>query len=183
MDDIYTALGDLARFSQIDEIRAGAGDDIVDMTSERYAYEGDGITIYGGSGNDTIWGGAESNTLFGDAGNDRLIGSSGDDVIVGGSGNDAMHGGGGDDIFTFGGSFGNDTIEQLASGSVTLWFETGSEDNWNAETLTYSDGVNSVSVTGCANVTLRFGADSSLPAGAFEEETSKKVFEDKGMLA
>ena len=183
VDDIYTALGDHARFAQIDEIRAGAGDDIVDMTSERYAYEGDGITIYGGSGNDTIWGGAESNTLFGDAGNDRLVGSSGDDVIAGGSGNDAMHGGGGDDIFTFGGAFGNDTIEQLANGSVTLWFETGSEDNWDAETLTYSDGTNTVSVSGSVNVMLRFGADASLPAGSFEEETTRKVFEDKGMLA
>ena len=102
VDDIYTALGGQARFSRIDGIRAGAGDDIVDMTSERYAYTGAEITIYGGSGNDTIWGGAESNILFGDAGSDRLVGGSGDDVIAGGSGNDSMHGGGGSDIFCFG---------------------------------------------------------------------------------
>ena len=179
VDDIYTALGGQARFSQIDGIRAGAGDDIVDMTSERYAYTGAEITIYGGSGNDTIWGGAESNILFGDAGSDRLVGGSGDDVIAGGSGNDSMHGGGGDDIFTFGGNWGNDTVEQLEGGSVTLWFETGAEENWNADTLTYSDGSNSVRVSGGVNVTLKFGDTGSAVAGAFLDSASEKIFEDK----
>ncbi|MBR7138527.1 MAG: hypothetical protein IKD44_03200, partial [Lentisphaeria bacterium] len=183
VDDIYTALGDQARIAQIDEIRAGAGDDIVDMTSQRYAYAGDGVKVYGGFGNDTVWANKGNNTLFGDAGNDRLVGASSNDILAGGSGNDSMHGGGGDDIFTFGGAWGNDTVEQLADGSVTLWFETGSESNWNAGTLTYFDGTNSVSVTGCTNVTLRFGSDPALPAGAFEEETTEKVFEEKGMLA
>ena len=183
VDDIYSALGEQSRIAQIDEIRAGAGDDVVDMTSQRYAYSGSGVKVYGGLGNDTIWANKGSNTIFGDAGNDRLVGASGNDVIVGGSGNDSMHGGGGDDIFTFGGAWGCDTVEQLANGSVTLWFETGSESNWDAESLTYSDGVNSVSVSGSVNVTLRFGAEASLPAGCFETETSKKIFEDKGILA
>ena len=183
VDDIYTALGDQARFSQIDEIRAGNGDDIVDMTSKRYAYDGRSIRICGGAGNDVLWGGAESNLLSGGSGGDRLAGGSGNDIFSGGAGDDVMHGGGGDDIFVFTGAFGNDAIEQLADGSVTLWFETGSESNWNAGTLTYSDGTNSVSVTGCTNVTLRFGADATLPVGAFEEEKTEKVFEEKGMLA
>ena len=183
VDDIYTALGEQSRIVMIDEIRTGAGDDIVDMTSQRYAYTGDGVKVYGGLGNDTIWANKGSNTLFGDAGNDRLVGASGNDVIVGGSGNDSMHGGGGEDIFTFGGAFGQDAVEQLAEGSVTLWFETGSESNWNALTMTYTDGVNSVTVSGSVNVTLRFGAEASLPAGCFETETSKKIFEDKGILA
>ena len=52
VDDIYSVLpGTLeeqqARIAQIDEIRAGAGDDIVDMTSQRFAYVGDGVKIYG----------------------------------------------------------------------------------------------------------------------------------------
>ena len=183
VDDVYTAFGDQARFSQIDEIRAGAGDDIVDMTSQRYAYEGSSIRIYGGDGNDTLWGGAEENALFGDAGNDRLVGASGDDILIGGSGNDSMHGGGGDDIFTFGGNWGKDSVEQLDGGSVTLWFADGSEDNWDADTLTYTDGDNSVTVKGNFDVTLRFGTDPDLPSGCFEGETTRKVFEDKGMLA
>ena len=184
VDDIYTALGEQARFAQIDEIRAGAGDDIVDMTTQRYDYSGSAIQISGGDGNDTIWGGAEKNTLFGDAGNDRLVGASGSDVLAGGSGNDRMHGGGGDDIFTFGSAFGIDSVEQLADGSVTLWFAEGSEENWDADTLTYSDGTNSVTVTGCTNVTLKFGSTAQLGVdGAFDSESTHKVFEEKALLA
>ena len=190
VDDIYTALPGTvaeqqARIVQIDEIRAGLGDDIVDMTSQRFAYVGDGVTIYGGLGNDTIWANNGNNTLFGDAGNDRIVGGSDRDVIVGGIGNDSMHGGGGEDIFCFGENWGQDTVEQLVDGKVTLWFESGSASNWNADTLTYTDGANSVTVSGVINITLRFGADTSLPAGCFEDAASEKIFEDKnkGMLA
>jgi Ca2+-binding RTX toxin-like protein len=97
-------------------------------------------------------------------------------VIVGGSGSDSMHGGGGDDIFTFGGAWGCDTVEQLANGSVTLWFETGSEDNWDAESLTYSDGINTVSVSGCVNVTIVFGNKEGLPEGIFADAVCDKIF-------
>ena len=48
------------------------------------------------------------------------------------------------------------TVEQLANGSVTLWFEPESKENWNAETLTCTDGENSVTVTGCSDITLKF---------------------------
>lgn len=143
-------------------------------------------TIYGGDGNDVIWANLGENHLFGDAGNDRIVGASGNDVIVGGIGNDTMHGGGGDDIFTFGGDWGNDTVEQLDGGSVTLWFEEGSEDNWNADTRIYTDGENSVTVSGTADVTLRFGGDvSSLPDGVFADSVTEKIFEntDSAMLA
>jgi hypothetical protein len=183
-DDICSALGGQARLSRIDEIRAGAGDDIVDLTSRRFSYSGDGVKVRGGLGNDTIWAGNGSNTLFGDAGDDRIIGGSGSDIIAGGSGDDSLHGGGGDDIFTFGGSWGNDLVEQTAAGSVTLWFEAGSADNWNAETLTYADGNGSVTVKGAASVTLKFGADAALPAGVFSDEDSRKVFEESnGFIA
>ena len=156
------------------------------MTSQRFAYVGDGVKVYGGLGDDTIWANNGSNTLFGDAGNDRLVGGSDDDIIIGGAGNDSMHGGGGDDIFCFGENWGIDTVEQLAGGSVTLWFESGSESNWNAETLTYTDGSSRVAVSGVSNVALKFGGDvSDLPGGAFADAASEKIFEDKnkGMLA
>jgi Ca2+-binding RTX toxin-like protein len=190
VDDIYSALPGTvaeqqARIAQINEIRAGVGDDIVDMTSPRFAYIGDGIKIYGGLGNDTIWANNGSNTLFGDAGNDRIVGGADNDVIIGGIGNDSMHGGGGDDIFCFGVNWGTDTIAQLEGGTVTLWFENGSESNWDAATLTYTDGENSVKVTGIANVTLKFGTDAELPVGAFADAASEKIFENKnrGLLA
>ena len=184
MDDIYSALGEEARLSRIDEIRAGAGNDIVDLTSQRYAYIGKNMTVYGGSGDDTIWANNGSNTLFGDAGNDRIVGASGNDFIIGGAGNDTLHGGGGEDTFFFGANFGNDTIEQLAGGSVTLHFETGSDANWNADTLTYTDGANSVTVSGVTDVTLVFGGTAPVD-GVFADCASEKIFEDKnkGMIA
>ena len=182
VDDIYTALGESARFAQINEIRAGAGDDIVDMTTVRYNYEGSSIKIYGGDGNDILWGGAESNLLSGGAGDDRLAGGTGDDILSGGSGDDVMQGGGGNDTFIFAGDFGKDRVEQLSDGAVTLHFEEGSEENWNADTLTYSDGTNSVTVTGVGFVTLSFG---SLAESGFDEEGKNTIFEEqnKAMLA
>ena len=92
--------------------------------------------------------------------------------------------GGGNDTFCFGKNWGNDTVEQLAGGKVTLWFADGSESNWNSSSLTYSDGTNSVTVSGVTEVTLKFGGDAPV-AGAFLDAASEKIFEDKnsGMLA
>ena len=201
VDDVYTDLPDsvaehTARLYRIQEIRAGAGDDIIDMTSQRFEYIGDGLTIRGGEGNDTIWANKGDNVLFGDAGNDRIVGASGSDVIAGGIGDDSMHGGGGDDVFAFCGNWGADTVQQLESGTVTLWFASGTESNWNAETLTYTDGENSVTVSGVTadRITLKFGENGPEDAaqfaslsgiGAFNAFTSRKVFEeaDTGLLA
>ena len=69
----------------------------------------------------------------------------------------------------------------------------GSLDNWNAETLTYTDGDNSVTVSGVAaeQITLKFGDDGSdefaalTDAGAFFDATTERIFEEsgKGILA
>jgi autotransporter passenger strand-loop-strand repeat protein len=199
VDDEYTDLpegieGQQARIARIDEIRAGAGDDIVDMTSNRIEYTGDGLIIRGGAGNDVIWANKGDNLLFGDAGDDRIAGASGCDVIAGGIGNDRMHGGGGTDTFVFCDSFGTDTIEQLADGFVLLWFASGSEENWDESTLTYTQNENNrVTVSGVSadQITLKFDDDGSdmfddlVSAGAFLGFSSEKIFEenDKGILA
>lgn len=195
VDDIYTDSPDelglsRSRIAQIDEIRAGAGDDIVDMTSQRFEYTGNGLTIRGGDGDDVIWTNKGGNMLFGDVGNDRIVGASGNDVIAGGIGDDSMHGGGGNDVFTFCDNWGMDTVEQLMDGAVTLWFVSGDESNWDTETLTYTDGDNSVTVSGVfpEQVTLVFGGngeDAVLFAmlsdmGAFADFTSEKIFEESG---
>ena len=182
-----------SRIAQIDEIRAGAGDDIVDMTSQRFEYVGEGLTIRGGDGNDVIWANKGDNRLFGDAGNDRIVGASDSDVIAGGIGNDSMHGGGGSDVFTFCQNWGTDEVEQLADGNVTLWFASGSLANWDANVLTYTDSKNSVRVSGITadRVTLKFGDDGSAQfaaltsVGAFLDATSERIFEEsgKGILA
>ncbi|MBQ7178960.1 MAG: hypothetical protein IJS08_16200 [Victivallales bacterium] len=217
VDDIYSAFPDgmeaQARIAQIDEIRAGAGDDVIDLTSQRFEYVGNGMTIHGGSGDDVIWANQGENILFGDAGNDQIIGASGNDIIAGGSGNDTLHGGGGDDIFTFSIAWGNDTVEQMIGGNTLLWFyDVAREDlsltadaNGNAvlscsdDTVTIlnvkHDDVSAAFASGenqlLMGVSLRFGYDGSeqytelLAAGAFDGFTSEKIFEDKNkaMLA
>ena len=191
MDDIYSEFGDAARLNAIREVRAGAGDDVVDMTTERYAgIPGVSVarmTVRGGAGDDVIWGAAYNQKLFGDAGNDWIVGSAVDDVIVGGAGDDTLAGGGGNDTFTFGGNWGSDVVSQAADGSVTLWFESGDLSKWDASTLTYTDGTNSVVVSGVAadKITLKFGSaegyDTLAAAGAFLESTSEAVFETEAM--
>ena len=104
-----------------------------------------------------------------------------------------MHGGGGNDVFTFCENWGVDTVAQLAGGSITLWFVNGDDSKWDAATLTYTDGANSVTVTGVTvdRVTLKFGSDGTeeyatlASAGAFAEVTSEKIFEERnrGVLA
>ena len=185
MDDIYSEFGDAARVNLIREVRAGAGDDVVDMTSKDYTAELAGMTVRGGSGNDVVWGAAGGNRLFGDAGNDRIAGGTDDDVIAGGAGDDKLAGGGGNDTFTFGGNWGNDVISQAANGTVTLWFESGSLSNWDEATLTYSDNGNIVKFSGvsAAQISFKFGDDGSqqfadlAASGAFLESTAESVFE------
>ena len=185
LDDIFSAFGNEARLTQIDEIRAGNGNDIIDLTSQRYDFAGDAIKIYGGLGNDIIWANKQKSVIFGDAGNDRIIGGNGNDIISGGSGHDRLHGGGGKDIFCFGGNWGCDEVEQLSDGEITLVIENGSLENWDAEKRLYTSGSNSIQVLGNAEVSLVFEADPSLPEGVFTPAASEKIFEDKnkGMLA
>ena len=61
--------------------------------------------------------------------------------------------------FTFCENWGKDTVKQLETGTVTLWFAEGSLDNWDEKNLTYADSYNSVTVSGVSadRVTLYFG--------------------------
>ncbi|MBR4517886.1 MAG: AIDA repeat-containing protein [Victivallales bacterium] len=196
LDDIYSLFPEgmdaQARLARINEIVAGAGADVIDLTSQRFKYLGGGMAVHGGLGDDVIWANSGENLLFGDAGKDRIVGASGNDTIVGGAGDDLLHGGGGNDLFVFGGKWGKDTVEQLATGKVTLWFKEGDESKWDESMLTYTDGDNSVKVSGVTkeNISLKFGNEDAqysdlLAAGAFDEFTSEKIFEDKnkGLLA
>lgn len=154
LDDIYTANGSDARIRKMSEIQAGAGDDIVDLTSARFAYEEHAskqLTVRGGDGNDILWGNAGHNIMFGDDGNDRIYGGSDNDVLIGGTGNDTMLGGGGDDIFCYGSSFdwGSDTITQLSGGTVTLYLDgiDRNDCSISGSTLTWNDGTHTGSIT------------------------------------
>ena len=60
-----------------------------------------GVSIYGGSGNDTITGGTQNDVLSGGGGNDSLTGNAGNDSLDGGTGADSLDGGIGADSLTF----------------------------------------------------------------------------------
>ena len=179
--DIYTeSPDDLAKFqsrlANIKEIRAGAGDDIVDMTSDAFDYLGDGLSIHGGLGDDTLWSNKGDNTLFGDAGNDRLVGAGGNDVLVGGLGNDSMHGGGGTDVFAFGDyAWGHDTVEQLPGGDFRLWFADG---------MKLGNAVGDIKLTqdGDDVVVQRVGTDSKVTVKGFTKSqvSERLLFGDAG---
>ena len=102
--------------------------------------------------------------------------------------------------FTFCENWGKDTVKQLETGTVTLWFASSDlaqslQTDWNAEkqTFTCTYGDNSVTVSGVSadRVTLYFGYGKSqlfgklYSIGAFTESMTKKIFEDtdRGLLA
>lgn len=104
------------------EIRGGAGNDLIDATQGNDTVYGDaghdkiagGLDedlIYGGTGNDTLWGGTENDTLVGQSGNDVLIGGRGDDLLYGGSGRDVLWGESGNDRI-----WGRDGNDRLSGG-------------------------------------------------------------------
>ena len=181
LEDIFTDSGSgVARLSDISEIRAGNGDDVIDMTSAIYDYSGSHITICGGNGNDTIWANGDGAVIFGDAGNDNIVGSAGDDIIVGGAGNDQMHGGGGYDAFIFGDNWGKDTITVTDDAYIALYFKSGSIEYWDEEARVYNDGYNKVTIKGSEYcwIDLYFGEDDYYAElGAYDEATSRLIFE------
>lgn len=87
LDDRYSAARQAgARVAAIEHIDAGAGDDVIDLTSRQYAYGS--VTLFGGPGNDVLWASAGDDRLHGGAGNDQLDGGAGADTYAFGRGSD-----------------------------------------------------------------------------------------------
>ena len=114
-------------------LRRGADDDIIDMTSHRFEYTGGRLSICGGNGDDVIRANNGENTLFGDAGNDRIIGASGVDVIVSGIGNNSMH-------------CGADIIPSATTGAWIRW--NSSKPKKSRSALPLRIGLSPYSLTG-----------------------------------
>lgn len=80
-----------ARIVDIEEIDGGGGNDIIDLTSDRFDY-GD-VTLIGGAGDDYLWSSSGNDILDGGTGNDDLAGDIGNDTLYGGAGDDVLIGG------------------------------------------------------------------------------------------
>ncbi|VAV95855.1 Alkaline phosphatase, partial [hydrothermal vent metagenome] len=156
------ASGTQARIQNIEEIDMGAGDDIVDMTSNTYTYD-EGIIVKGGSGNDTIWT------------------STGDDTLIGGTGNDSMFGGAGDDTFIFGANEGTDIVSGGDGGGWTDtiqlddFSDSDSQQGWtlaldNGDTILSTDeGANEIFLSDDSAGTITFDDGSTIEFEGIEK--------------
>lgn len=81
-----------------------------------YGYSGN-ETVYAGAGDDIVHTYGGDDVLYGEDGNDYLYGGGGNDVLVGGIGDDYLEGGQGADIYIYNRGDGNDTINNIDSGS------------------------------------------------------------------
>tara|TARA_R110002126_G_scaffold3263_1_gene18393 strand:- start:96251 stop:98317 length:2067 start_codon:yes stop_codon:yes gene_type:complete len=70
------------RVNGIENINAGAGDDIIDLANA--SIYGEDIEINGAEGDDFIRSGNGNDLVYGGSGNDALYGGAGDDVLYGG---------------------------------------------------------------------------------------------------
>ena len=99
-------------------VRAGAGDDVVDLAAATIpiplgAFADIGpvrvpTRVDAGLGGDVVYGGASRDMIFGGFGDDDVFGGAGDDWLDGGWGNDDLSGGNGNDYVS--GSLGNDNV-------------------------------------------------------------------------
>ena len=121
--------------------RVGIDDLQIDVNGARFTFDGDefiggrwvftdanndrvtalddffaGVTIDGGTGNDTLTGGPAYDQLFGDSGDDRLFANGGGGNIVGGFGRDLIEGGNGSDLLQ---GFGDNVVDTLVGGAGT----------------------------------------------------------------
>jgi Ca2+-binding RTX toxin-like protein len=91
------------------KVQAGAGNDLVCVTSKR------GVKVATGGGHDVVKGGRGADTLAGNGGDDLLRGGGGSDRLVGGGGKDQLLGGGGRDTASGGAGRDRCTAERERS--------------------------------------------------------------------
>jgi Ca2+-binding RTX toxin-like protein len=149
-DDRSPAQQSGPRIRNIERIDAGAGDDVVDLTSQRYAYGN--VTIDGGDGNDALWSSSGDDVLLGGSGSDRMNGGAGRDYLFGGTDRDTLAGGGGLDILQ--GGSGDDKLTGSADGGL-LDGGSGNDvlsDGWGRSLLIGGKGDDVIKLGGGADV-------------------------------
>jgi Ca2+-binding RTX toxin-like protein len=160
LDSRITPSGALAStpgLSSIERMFAGAGDDIVDLTSQTYTY-GD-VIVDGGAGNDVLWTSAGNDYLIGGDGNDVADGGWGNDVIAGGDGDDRLVDQAGNNLLI--GGAGNDSLTSnsghtlMVGGTGADKIETGAGVNIIA--FNRGDGADDIVTSSTSRNVLSFG--------------------------
>jgi hypothetical protein len=195
LDDSFSLPGTVVpRIANVEIVRMGDGDDVVDLTSNLFSV-GD-IVLEGGNGNDVLWSSVGLDLLQGGAGNDRIDGGKGNDVEQGGEGSDsfddrfgrnAMDGGAGADVLSDGdnasfltGGRGNDML-QLGRGADVVAFNKGDGQDTVSSTRE-AVGNDTLSLGGgirYADLGLRkSGNDLMLEAGSTNGTTDRLTLRD-----
>ena len=143
LDDIYTGhhanattttingFAAVARIINLEKIIGAAGNDIIDLTSDKFTLSHD-ATLQGGAGDDHLWSANGADTLEGGDGADTLFGGSGDDILQGDAGAD---------IYQFTASSGNDTIKGYdASEDTLVFFYRGAQHTSDINELSLTNG-------------------------------------------
>ena len=136
----------------------GAASGIEEISANGFA----GVTIQGGTGNDTLDFSATTLTgiakIDGGAGNDTITGSAGADTIVGGAGNDTLKGGDGGDTYQVGAGHGFDSFQDTgASGTDTIVATADNVAIGLQSGFGAASGIEEISANGFANVTIEGG--------------------------
>lgn len=144
------------RLVSVEEIRAGDGDDIIDLTRPQSMLSDMNFNLYGENGNDTLWG------YLGD---DLLDGGAGDDVLVSAAGYDTLVGGDGADQFVFTHTAQHSRIVDLERHEGdTVWFHDSPTGRFLHDSLSISEEMIYI------NFIDMFGAVSTLNISLFSGE-------------
>lgn len=119
----FHAAGSGLRLIDVEQVDAGDGNDIIDLTHDLYSY-GD-IVLNGGNGDDYLWSSVGNDTIDGGEGIDNLWGGVGNDILYGGAGDDRIVGGpdadsGAIQITTVSHEFNNTVIFPNVTESVSI---------------------------------------------------------------
>ncbi|MDM0019124.1 peroxidase family protein [Variovorax saccharolyticus] len=149
-----------------DTLNGLAGDDLLDGGNDNDTVNGGAgnDTLLGGAGADSLAGGTENDTMTGGADNDTVNGAAGNDVILAtvGDGSDIYAGGAGVDTYDLSATSAGATVTTASSSSA----ETGSDQLDAIENIIGSQGNDSITLNGGANLIDGQGGDDTLNAGA-----------------
>ncbi|WP_201836634.1 calcium-binding protein [Microvirga zambiensis] len=160
---------DTPRLVNVTQFFGGTGNDLIDMTSDRFTYGA--VTINGGTGNDWLFGNAGRDRLYGSSGADYLKGYGGNDYLSGGDNNDRLFGGRGNDKLSGGsghdylyGEYGQDILTG-GKGNDRFVFDV-SPIKANLDTIT-DFSVRDDTIQLARSVFTKVGPKGALKAGAF----------------
>lgn len=115
-------------FTNIENLILTDFEDVVDAT-----FDGVGVNIVGGDGNDSILGGSGDDSINTGAGNDTIDGAAGADTVFAGTDADTVIGGAGDDVLDGGAGnddiLGGDGIDSLIGGTGDDTISGGAQDD------------------------------------------------------